>query len=667
MDHIVSLAIPRPLDGLYTYRVPKNFLNQIRVGCWVRVPFGRVKTHAFVVDSPKPISELDPSVKPELLKDILSVGEGGPIIPADVLELCLWTQKYTQAPIGEILNSAVPAASLGLRNRTTKPRELKNMSSGCISELVLTEEQKDAANLIENLRASPVPVLLEGVTGSGKTEVYLELARRTLQGGKGVLILAPEIALTPQLHRRLEEGLGERVALWHSAMSDGVRRDQAAALRDGKLRVIVGARSAVFAPVQNLGLIIVDEEHDPTYKQEDRVRYHARDLAVVRGKICNSLVVLGSATPSLESLERVRDGKYKIAFLKNRYASGGTPALEIVDLREESLVQNLQAPLAERTLAAIRETLQAGQQVMIFLNRRGFAAFLLCEECGEVTECPNCSISLTVHKRKGQLRCHVCGHVDGLPSTCSKCQGTALKLMGAGTESLEEELPKAVEEMIPLRLDRDQVTSAKRLESVLNDFRAGHANTLLGTQMLVKGHDFPRVTLVVVMLADALFRWPDFRAGERAYQVITQVAGRAGRGELPGRVLVQTYQPEHPVIQMMTGQIEKGAFLENERELRMALSYPPFSRICRLRVEHESRAEAQTRITRIAAALTDSEITVLGPSEAFLEKAKGIYRWDVLLKAGKIGTLQKAVMNAKACASMSKWPLVVDMDPYGVG
>ncbi len=679
---MISVAIPRPLHGLFTYKLPAHLVPLVKVGGWVKVRFGNAATHAFIVEPPRPLSELPAGLSVNQLKEVLEVGDPDAVFPADVLSLCRWAHEYYCVPLGEVLNGAGSHSSLAKKKLKRGPRPIVRSSPSINpSTHVLTSEQQGAVEFLEKARQEKLGkvVLLKGVTGSGKTEIYIELAKKTLEEGKGVLILVPEIALTPQLHRRFEDGLGIPVGLWHSAISNGQRRDLLAALQSGEVKVVVGARSAVFAPVQQLGLLVVDEEHDPTYKQEDRVRYHARDLAVVRAKITNSLTILGSATPSLETQERVREKRYLMTTLDHRIASGGLPQIEIVDLRIEDKVANTQALLARRTVQKIQETIDAGGQVIVYLNRRGFASFLLCSDCGEVKGCPHCSVSLALHKKKLQLRCHLCTHHEGIPDLCHKCQSPKLRAMGAGTESLETELPKLVSGAKILRLDRDQITSATRLGVILDEFRRGEANLLLGTQMLVKGHDFPGVTLVVVVMADSLFRWPDFRAPERAVQILKQVAGRAGRGEKPGKVMIQTFNVDHPVLQVIQGQILEEDFLEGERQLRQILGYPPFGRLVRFRFENSSKEEAFNRAQEIATQLrkifdqnispvlqSDRTLELLGPSEAFLEKIKGIYRWDLLLKAKNIQILQRAVSFSKSVCAQRKWQFIADIDPYGI-
>ncbi|MEK6707041.1 MAG: primosomal protein N' [Bdellovibrionota bacterium] len=669
--YTLSVAIPRPVDHLFTYRLPDHLAPRVRIGGWVRVPFGRATTHAFVVEPPKTL-DVESSL---VLKDVMEAGDDESFIPEDVMSLCRWASTYYCISLGEMLGCAIPPASLGLKNFKHVARPIPTKDFAEQKNIKLTEEQAAACDALEKIRCdgsvNPKVAVLHGITGSGKTEVYLELARSTLKAGKSVIILVPEIALTPQLRTRFETGLRVQAAPWHSALPDGLRRDLGVALRTGEFKLVIGARSAVFAPVKDLGLIVVDEEHDSSYKQEDRVRYNARDLAIVRAKLTGALAILGSATPSMETLERVREGRYSTARLQNRISTSGLPSVELIDLCMEEKDERFRATFAKRTIQAICETIDSGEQVMLFLNRRGFASFLICHDCGDVKGCPNCSVSLTVHTRGKILRCHICGHWEYSSDVCRRCNGLHMKNVGAGTESLEEELPKLIPGMIPLRLDRDKASSAKKIESLLDKFRSGSANTLLGTQMLTKGHDFPGVTLVVVVLADALFRWPDFRASERAYQILKQVSGRAGRGEKPGRVLIQAFDTDHPVLEAIAGNLGEGIFLEQERSLRSALGYPPFGRLARIRVENNSMEKARTIIDTISKHLCKfvekPKLELLGPSEAFIERAKGVYRWDLLLKARDITGLQPALEIARRASLQNKWRMFIDVDPYGTG
>lgn len=666
---VLSVAVPRPLHQLFTYELPEEWVEQVRLGTWLEVPFSNGKTDAFVVERPKRLEDGEKlaGFDRSKLKRVKALGDPELALPERVLELAKWASDYYFAPLGEVIQSAYPTSAL---KKTPKrvAKAKKNEKPIKLREFDLSSEQSVAFE--EIIREKERPSLLQGVTGSGKTEVYIELAKRTLAESRGVIFLVPEIALTPQLLQRIESSLGERVALWHSAVAQGKRRSDWLKLKSGELRVVVGARSGIFAPVKDLGLIVVDEEHDPSFKQEDRVRYHARDLALVRGKIEGAKVVLGSATPSLESLERVREGKYSLSKIHSRFQKGSElPEVEVVDLAEEEKITGIQSFLAEKTLREIQATLDRGEQAIVFLNRRGFAAFLACQSCGEAVECPNCSVSLTVHKRTRQMRCHLCDHRESIPDQCPGCQSLEMLAIGAGTESLEIELPKLLRGARTARLDRDQVTSASRLEEVLSRFRSGEANLLLGTQMLVKGHDFPNVTLVVVMLADSLFHWPDFRAGERSYQILTQVSGRAGRGSKRGRVLVQTFVPDHPVIRAILGKLDEKGFIESEREARFALGYPPFSRLARLRFDGASRTEVMQAAQAVAILLREQnpveDLTVLGPSEAAVEKVKNRYRWELLLKGKHIRALRQGILRAAGFGRERGFSFSVDLDPQG--
>lgn len=667
---VISVAVARPFgtqSAVYTYQVP-SALTDLGFATPVLVPFGNGFSRGFVAGPSELYADVQnktPSLSLERIKPIESKEELAYVPSKAVAELCKWASQYYAIPLGELLNAAFP--QIQTPPKRIRSRAAKKDSSSKPVELTTTQ-QEVVTRILGRMKASPFSVsVLHGVTGSGKTEVYCEAIRAVLDQGGGALVLAPEIALTPQLQARFETRLQTEVGVWHSALPEGRKKDLYLRMTRGELKVMVGARSAIFCPIQNLSLIVVDEEHDPSYKQEEgRVRYQARDLAIVRAKNENAHVILGSATPCIESLERVHEGKYHLESLPERATTGGLPTVELINLKDEPKIDGIQAVLAAKTLELVRETLNAGEQVIVYLNRRGFASFILCKDCGTVCGCPNCSITLTFHKNPPRLKCHICAHTEALPDFCTKCQGSELIPIGAGTESLESQLPALLPQAKILRLDRDLITSTSRLEKTLALFRSGEANLLLGTQMLVKGHDFPGVTLVVVVLADALFRFPDYRAPERALQVLKQVSGRSGRGDRPGKVLIQTYDPDFPVLQVLDGRLSEAEFLSQERELRQALSYPPFGRLTRIRIERDKKEVAVLHARQIADAIQSQSIEgidLLGPSEAFIERVKGTYRWDIVIKARSIASLQSVLSVVRRFCEAEKHHAVVDVDP----
>ena len=518
------------------------------------------------------------------------------------------------------------------------------------------------------------PFLLHGVTGSGKTEVYLRALEHVLAKGKGGLVLVPEIALTPQLVGRVRSRFGPKVALLHSALKDRERLHHWQALQRGEVKLAVGVRSAIWAPVPDLGLIVVDEEHDPSFKQEEKLRYQARDLAVVRGRSAGATVVLGSATPSLETLENARRGRYGLLELKGRVDDRPMPGVEVVDLRvvRPRTVETIgtEPPvLSQPLIDAMGEVLERGQQTILFLNRRGHSTFLLCEVCGLAVRCRDCDVSLTHHRSQGRVMCHYCGYTGPVPHHCAECRGNLL-MLGVGTERVEAEVTERFPKARVARLDRDAASSAERLTELLASFARREIDILVGTQMVAKGHDFPGVTLVCVVMADTSLSIPDFRAAERTFHLLTQVAGRAGRGKDPGRVLVQSYNPDAEPIRRVVGHDFDG-FAETELKWRRALTWPPYSRMAAIRIdgEHAEQTAAVARDLgeRMAKRLPHASVGVrmLGPAPAPIARIKGRTRWQLLLKGPTHASLAAplAEVEARLADLPSTVKVVIDVDP----
>lgn len=480
------------------------------------------------------------------------------------------------------------------------------------------------------------PILLHGITGSGKTEVYIRTMRAALEMNRGAMMLVPEIALTPILSRRLRAHFGDQIAIFHSSLSKGERFDEWSRLRSGEARVVLGTRSAVFAPVKDLGVIITDEEQDASYRQEESPFYHARDTAIVRAQKESAVVVLGSATPSLESFHNAQTGKYKYVQLPERIANRPLAQAEIIDMREVFARRKQPAIFADELLASIEQKHTRGEQSIILLNRRGYSSFILCRSCGESIECPNCDVTLTYHRGEGTLVCHYCNHHQRAPSVCPTCGSKYIFYVGEGTEQIEEILRKRFPQLRIGRIDRDTKSRRHEFEKTLLDFEKGAIDLLVGTQMLAKGHDFPNVTLVGVISVDAGLALPDFRAAERTFQLLTQVAGRAGRGDLPGRVLIQTYHPNHYALRHATAQDYRG-FYDEEIRHRRNHGYPPFVALALLLVRHKDAARALSTAQQLRNVLNDANgnhaCRILGPAPAPFARLRGEHRVQLLIKS----------------------------------
>ena len=530
-------------------------------------------------------------------------------------------------------------------------------------------EQKAAIDSIKEGMNSAVysPFLLYGVTGSGKTLVYLKALEEAVRLGKRAVILSPEIALTPWPAAYLRALFPGRVALCHSGLSEGERIDEWQRVLKGEADIVVGARSALFSPVKDLGLIIVDEEHETSYKQEDGVRYNARDAAMMLAKHLGITVVLGSATPSVESFHNARTGKLKPLVIRNRVDSRPLPTIEVLDMKGSKEV------LSERLSGLLRETVREGMQALLFLNRRGFSSSLLCRDCGHKFECLNCSVTLTLHKGKRQLLCHYCDLSIPAPDLCPECDGVNLVTPGAGTERVEEEVARIAPEARVGRMDRDTASGKGAARRIIEDVEARRLDVLIGTQMASKGHHFPGMTLVGVVSGDTSLNIPDFRSAERTFQLITQAAGRAGRGADPGHVVIQTMNPGHYCYNSIVAH-DYDSFFANEIETREELFYPPFSRLCTLRLEGAREADVLNCATGLKAAAEGIirakryEIFALGPAPALVQKVKNRHRWQVLLKAKNINALHTLVsaLRANFISQKTAVNLAIDMDPATV-
>ncbi len=643
----------------------------------------------------------DPAPNPDIkYKAVSEVVDHEPLLYKELLEFIEWAASYYMYPLGQALAEAVPSEFISAR-KSAAQRISSSFKGPGRSHLEitkwdepqikrLTREQDKALSIINQALLSKKfsPMLLFGITGSGKTQVYIEAAKNCLAFNRGCLVMVPEIAMTGQLASRFKKALGDQVAILHSGLTPAQKRDQWWRLRLGKSLVALGTRSAIFCPIKNLGLIVVDEEHDPSYKQEERFRYNARDLAVVRAKMERAVALLGSGTPSISSYFNAVTGRYTLLELKQRPSGAALPAVEIVDKKriKDKGQEKEEDPgwLTPRLKEAIKDTLDRGEQVLLFLNRRGLATYVFCPECGYVFKCSACDVILTWHRRNktimknldeplpdghGMLSCHYCGSCQPAVPVCPSCSGQTVKTSGFGTERIAEDFLRLFPGTTVARVDRDTLSSRKKLENVLNSFRQGEIDCIVGTQMVTKGHDFPNLTLVGVIWADMSLNIPEFNASERTFQTLAQVAGRAGRSKRPGHVIIQTYLPEHYAIKHAAAHNYIGFYTE-EIELRKRLGYPPLGRLINIRFSGPKQAEvlqgAETaRKLLLANAPKEARCEILGPVPCPKAKIRSRYRFQLLLKGELCHIRRLGAIVDKQLQSLlpGRVRIEIDVDP----
>jgi primosomal protein N' (replication factor Y) len=719
-DLVADIAVNVSVEKTFHYQIPAELRDRLAAGSRVLVPFGSRRIPGTVVA----VMDKADSVG---LKSVLEIVDE-PLSP-DLLALSRWMSDYYLYPLGQTIEAVLPkalsrakpktrlfirllrepatpakgakqAALLALlkergevdcstltgfsravlnRLRDSGIIELEEREVGepsgeldfsCSEPPKLMPEQQEAVAAIHQAITTGAftVFLLHGVTGSGKTEVYLQAMSEVARNGKGTIVLVPEIALTPQLLSRFRARFGSRVAVLHSGLTDRERADEYRRIHAGQVDVAIGARSAVFAPFARVGLIVVDEEHENSYKQDEGLRYHARDVAVMRAKFQNAVAVLGSATPSLESRYNARTDKYRYLRLASRVDHRPMPDVSIVDAKTMPRKQ-LYSP---QLLSGIRERLEKKEQTLLLLNRRGFSSVLICRECGAALKCPCCSVSLTFHKQDRELKCHYCGHTARPPDQCPSCFGADLAMLGSGTQRIEEDLRLLFPSARIKRMDSDAVKGRDAYAALLQQVDRLEVDILLGTQMIAKGHDFPAVTLVGVVDADVGLNLPDFRSAEKTFQLITQAAGRSGRGEAAGEVIIQTMNPNHYSI-LHSRTHDYDGFYGQEMMFRTQLRYPPVGRIIKLEVKsaQDGYAKEGARIAqnRIRSLIKDKETFLLGPAPAPIAKVRGQYRYQLLLLSRKRELIRQLALEGRGAVEEKygrKCRVIIDVDPVNL-
>ena len=649
------------VDKPFRYRIPEELIDELMVGSVVKVPFGqgnRLRTGYVIGFADEPNYDIDK------IKDIQSVSQNAISIESKLIKLAKWMKEYYGSTMIASLMTVMPVKEkvrerkIGVDIKENIPSfspigELEEQQRAVVEDFI-SDLDKEAENILDNQDTdynnssvnSPSAYLLHGVTGSGKTEVYIRMAEETIKRGKDVIVLVPEIALTYQTVARFKSYFQDSICILNSQLSKGEKYREFMKAMKGETHIMIGPRSALFAPFQNLGLIIIDEEHDTSYKSEKTPKYHAREVAIKRAELEGAKVVLGSATPSIESYYKAGTGEYKLYELSERVRGQTLPDVEIVDLRDE-LAKGNRSIISQSLYDKLRAAFDKKEQAMLFINRRGFNTFVSCRSCGEVIKCQNCDVSLALHG-KTKLMCHYCGHEEAMPDKCPKCSSKLIGGYGTGTEKLEAEIKKLFPDIRTLRMDRDTTSRKGSHGAIIKKFREGEADCLIGTQMIVKGHDFPQVTVVGNILADLSLFDTDYESAERTFDLLTQAAGRAGRGEVPGQVVVQTYQPEHYAITAAASQDYKG-FYEYEMSYRKLLHYPPYYHllgVCIISTDESFLSEVSEKVAgeyKSAISASDkSMVEIIGPADAFIYKINNEFRKVIYIKSMDYSELNKA-------------------------
>lgn len=659
---ILRIAIPAPLHRFFDYLPPENFsAEQLQPGLRIQVPFGKRKLIGFLIEttstSDLPISKL---------KQAIAVLDEEPVLPKKILELIRWASDYYHHPLGEVFATALP----NLLCKIDKSKRVRQTSPGghvaaffCPPYKLNTNQQLAVEAIIASLDHFQA-FLLNGVTGSGKTEVYLQAIAAALQTEKQALVLVPEIGLTPQTITRFQERFDVPIVSFHSGLTDRQRLDNWLLAKTGVAKIVIGTRSVIFTPLLNPGIIIIDEEHDLSFKQQEGFRYCARDLAVVRGRLENIPVVLGTATPSLETFHNAQQKRYQSLTLPDRVGDAVQPKFNIIDLRN----QKLESGLSKQLLNAMQLHLQNNGQVLLFLNRRGFAPVLICQTCGWIANCLRCDAKMTLHKTPAYLQCHHCASTRAIDTECPSCQSKQLFPLGLGTQRLEYALERHFPEISIVRIDRDSTRRKGKLDDMLQNIHDGEHRILIGTQMLAKGHHFPNVTLVAVLDADSGLFSADFRASERIGQLLTQVAGRAGRAEKLGEVIIQTYHPEHPLLLHL---IQQGyeSFAKLALQERLAADLPPHHHLALIRAEAINKnfpLQFLNSVKKLAQQITPSHVEILGPVPSIMPRRAGRSRAQLLLQSPQRNHLHNLLnklalkISELPTARRVRWSLDVD-------